>query len=186
MLPGMANFIPERKLRRDPNGVPIIPDKVADKISQGKRNFSIEEVVGEKAVEAIAAGNAQRGAPIHAEALRPMSREEARQRTTFDGQSLPNLPTTRRVIPAPFKRPVINLQVPGAPRKEWRYIRADELAEGDIVPGVGKVVEVGSHIDRRTVAGVEGVAVNTFVFAVGQGGQVGVYEPHEQVRAFRF
>lgn len=42
-------------------------------------------------------------------------------------------------LPAPFKRPSIDL---GAPSKAWRTVHTSTLQEGDIVPDCGAVVAV--------------------------------------------
>ena len=85
-----------------------IPDSLGrdlDKAAAGKIPAPpIEAFMSDAALEQVARNTAASGAPVHAEDLRPISAAEAAARTTFDGERLPSLPATRRVIPPPFRR----------------------------------------------------------------------------------
>lgn len=169
------------------NSIPTIPDKVADKLQSGK-DVAIEELISESTLEADAAAKARRSAPVHAGALKPISKAEAARRTTFDGQSLPRLPSTRRVIPEPFRRPVISLSLPWEPKKVWSYVRADQVLAGDIVPDIGLVQSVSQTTRREVLAtpvmGWTDVAVGTDVTITGPERYVTV-DATDQVRVFR-
>lgn len=169
------------------NSIPTIPDKVADKLQSGK-DVAIEELISESTLEADAAAKARRSAPVHAGALKPISKAEAARRTTFDGQSLPRLPSTRRVIPEPFRRPVISLSLPWEPKKVWSYVRADQVLAGDIVPDIGLVQSVSQTVRREVLAtpvmGWTDVAVGTDVTITGPERYVTV-DATDQVRVFR-
>lgn len=169
------------------NSIPTIPDKVADKLQSGK-DVAIEELISESTLEADAAAKARRSAPVHAGALKPISKAEAARRTTFDGQSLPRLPSTRRVIPEPFRRPVISLSLPWEPKKVWQYVRADQVLAGDIVPDIGLVQSVSQTVRREVLAtpvmGWTDVAVGVDVTITGPERYVTV-DATDQVRVFR-
>lgn len=130
--------------------LPIIPDKVAAKIRKGQ-DVPLEEV-SEAAVGLLEETNASRRKPVHAGDLKPITKAQAASLVsgTPDGKlrrgAMPNAPATRRVIPDPFRRPSVNLQVPGEPRPDWGYCRADRVQEGDIIPDLGRVVAVESRI----------------------------------------
>ena len=131
----------------------------------------------------LAVQTAAAAAPVHAEDLTPISRDEAARRTTFDGQSLPAMPSTRRVIPAPFRRDRIS----GAEHhgKTWQSVRADQVRAGDIVPDLGLVASAHERLRRETVAGVAGVPTRVEFVLTGAGGVVRALRPDAQVRVFR-
>ncbi len=53
----------------------------------------------------------------------------------------PAMPKVRAGFqPTPFQRPSIDLD--RSVRREWRRIDADEISEGDILPGIGRVTAV--------------------------------------------
>jgi hypothetical protein len=120
--------------------------------------------------------------PVHAEDLRPISRAEAARRTTFDGEHLPGLPATRRVIPPPFRRDRIDVDHHG---KTWRSIPADEVSSGDMTELVGKVTGIVSVLRRETIAGRAGVAVGTDIILTGAGGVTATVDVAAPVRVFR-
>lgn len=130
------------------------------------------------------AENATRAAaePVHAEDLRPISRAEAATRTTFDGEHLPGLPATRRVIPPPFRRDRIAVDHHG---KTWQSIPADEVSAGDMTELVGKVVLVQSVLRRDTISGYRDVAVGTDIILTGAGGVTVAVDAAARVRVFR-
>jgi hypothetical protein len=131
--------------------LPVIPDKVAAKLQDGK-DVSLEEL-SSAAAEQRAQRESARATPLRGETLKPISRAAAN--TLMTGNSaghlqrgtIPRAPATRRVIPPPFRRETISIRVPGEPVPEWRNLRADQVKEGDIVPGVGRVVST-KHATR--------------------------------------
>lgn len=129
--------------------VPVIPDKVAEKIQAGKKDWAIEEVLGEATVEKVAAENVARAEPVRAGQLTPITHAEAARRRTQRGETLPNMPTMRRVIPEPFRRERISIRVPGEPQKVWMSVKAVQVCPGDIVPDVGLVQDVRSRVRHR-------------------------------------
>jgi hypothetical protein len=130
--------------------LPVIPDKVAKAIQDGK-DVSLESI-SEAASEIREKAGLEKAKPLDARTLTPITRHRANQIVSGspDGKLqrgvLPRAPATRRVIPAPFQRERIEIRVPGEPRPEWRNVRADQVRPGDIVPGVGMVMD----ITRRT------------------------------------
>jgi hypothetical protein len=120
--------------------------------------------------------------PVHQGDLVPISPAEAASRTTFDGESLPSLPKLRRVIPEPFRRERVSLDRHG---RAWQNCRADLVAKGDVVPGVGRVVKTEHKISYGTVAGMSDVATGMSVVITGVGGNVLNLQPGDSVKAFR-
>jgi hypothetical protein len=120
--------------------------------------------------------------PVHAEDLVPISQAEAAERTTIRGDTLPRMPTTRPVIPAPFRRPSIHIAHHG---RTWQPCRAEDVEVGDTVPDLGRVA--GRQIVRRyeTVAGVPDVLVGMKVILTGAGGIERAFDLTEPVRAHR-
>lgn len=49
---------------------------------------------------------------------------------------------TRKVMPAPFARPRIDLDGAGQVNRDWQVIPVHQVAKGDTVPGVGLVYDV--------------------------------------------
>lgn len=122
-------------------------------------------------------------APVHAEDLTPISREQAASRTMLTrGGPLPSMPTHRRVIPEPFRRPSIHVTHHG---RTWQPCRADAVDVGDTVPDVGVVTE--REIIRRTetVAGVPGVLTGMKIKLTGAGGVERVFDLDTPLRAHR-
>lgn len=182
-----------------PGHVLEIPDSLGrdvDKAREGKiAPPPVEAFMSPAALEQ--AEKAASTAPVHAEDLRPISKAEAGRRTTFDGETLPGVPATRRVIPAPFRRPRIAIDHHG---KTWQTVRADQVREGDIVPGLGRVAEAGEMVlyaprrdflepaEREYLTEdelVEPVAHGTAIRVLGAGANVLMLRPHDQVRVFR-
>lgn len=62
----------------------------------------------------------------------------------IEGVALPSVPkgTVRRKTPTPFARPAISIGTPTAAKRVWRWIAVQDLAPGDVIPGVGLVREV--------------------------------------------
>ena len=121
-------------------------------------------------------------APVHAETLRPITRYEANQRTTFNGTSLPSMPAPRRVIPPPFRRPSIN---GGKHGKTWQNVRADQVRKGDIIPEIGLVQETRELLTRETVAEVDSVPTGVAYVITGGDGTEYKFAPGHQLQVFR-
>lgn len=150
--------------------------------------------------------DASHSGPVHAENLVPISKAEARRRTTFDGESMPKFPATRRVIPAPYRRDRV---VGGSHGKSWRTLIAGAIRVGDIITDLGLVVdrrEVTAYATREHVAagmahsnlmyadvdgipeGVEEedlVAIEPGYFIIGAGGKGAIFRCNAEVKVFR-
>ena len=148
-----------------------------------------------------------RPGPVRAENLVPISKAEAKRRLTFDGDTMPKFPATRRVIPAPYQRDRVT---GGQHGKKWRELVAQQIHPGDIIPDIGLVVRVEertlyatrsdaeaghAHVDPL-VGGPDGeipagyaeedvVAAGMAVLVVGAGGNVSVFRPDSEGRVFR-
>lgn len=153
-----------------------------DKAREGKLKnaLPVEAFLSEGAL-AEAERNTQ-ALPVHQEDLIPISPAEAASRTTFNGEGMPGLPKLRRVIPAPFSRDRVDLTRHG---RTWQTCRADEVAAGDMVVDVGRVVSAEPVIRYETVAGIPDVATGMSVVIKGAGGNELVLQPGDSVRAFR-
>lgn len=162
-----------------------IPDSLGrdvDKAREGKLKgtLPVEAFMSEGALEEVAASTAQ--ATVHAEDLQPITKAEAAARTTFDGEHLPRAPRTMRVLPPPFKRPRFDLDRHG---RAWQTCRADEVAEGDVVPDIGRIAATRTDIRYETVAGIPDVATGMKVILTGIDGNAVAFDPGQPVRAFR-
>jgi hypothetical protein len=115
--------------------------------------------------------------PVHAENLVPISPAQAAARNTFDGQSLPRHPVTRRVIPAPFRRDSIRA---GRHGKTWQEALAGTVRPGNMVPDVGMVIAVDQQIRRD-----DGIPVGIDLVITGAGGNELITDPGARVRVFR-
>ncbi len=67
---------------------------------------------------------------------------------------LPSHPRVRTRMPKGFQRPSIDLDGKGrAVKRDWKQIRADQVLEGDNVPGIGVITEIerfeGNDIEGR-------------------------------------
>lgn len=193
-----------------------IPDSLGrdvDKVREGKLKGTIpvEAFMSDAALAQVEKQTREAAAPVHAESLQPISHAEALRKRTFNGETLPDFPQTRRVIPPPFQRPRINA---GRHGKTWQYCSASEVQPGDLVPGVGTVETVDEQVvyatredilgdlalstivdgaevtvtrEQAQVMGIldEQVAVGTAVVLTGQGGNVKALRPGDQVQVFR-
>lgn len=135
-----------------------------------------------------------KGAPIPIESLTPIAKNDPRAQVKFDGQSMPKAPSMRHVKPKPFQRARFDLD---RHNREWQWCRADQVDEGDMVVGVGRVVSarvVIRKVHRAVLAGgtapkrvkaYDMVAVGTDIELEGMGGTVVRVDAGEQVKAFR-
>jgi hypothetical protein len=145
----------------------------------------VEAFMSDAALEQVGRQTAAVAAPVHAEDLVPITKAEAAARTTFDGEHLPRVPSTRRVIPAPFRRPRFDLDRHG---RTWSACRADAVKKGDMVAVDGtsfRVDAVETVIRYETVAGIPDVATGMKVIITGIAGNQVVLDPGSSVRAFR-
>jgi hypothetical protein len=170
-----------------PAHVITIPDSLGrdvDKAREGKiAPPPMEAFMSDAALEQVEQQTAAAAAPLHAEDLVPITRQEGARRTTFDGETLPNLPATRRVLPPPFRRPQISIDHHG---REWASCPVEAVKAGDMVIDVGRVAcDPEEEVQRDTVAGVSGVAIGMKVILTGISGNRLAYEPGSSVRAFR-
>jgi hypothetical protein len=145
----------------------------------------MEAFMSGAALEQVAAQTAAATSPVHAEDLVAISPAEAARRTTFDGEHLPKMPATRRVIPPPFRRPRFDLDRHG---RQWTNCRADMVEKDDMVAVGGQAFRVASTetvIRYETVAGIPDVAVGMKILLTGIAGNQVAFEPGQDVRAFR-
>lgn len=66
---------------------------------------------------------------------------------------IPNaLPRTSvgKIIPAPFKRPSIDLDKVG---REWKWVPPETISEGDIIPDLGLIKRVNTQEGRVFITG---------------------------------
>ena len=170
-----------------------IPDSLGrdvDKAREGKLKgtLPVEAFLSDAALGQQEAATRAAMAPVHAEDLRPITKAEAARRTTFDGEHLPKVPATRRVIPEPFQRPRVSLVSVEGPThgRAWTSCAADKIAEGDMVVDIGRIACDAEVVIRyETVAGIPDVAVGMKVILTGVSGNRVPFEPGTHVRAFR-
>lgn len=172
-----------------PGHILEIPESLGrdvDAFYAGKRPAPpMEAFMSDAALEQVAAQTAAAATPVHAEDLVPITKAEATRRTTFDGETLPNMPATRRVIPAPFKRPRFDLDRHG---RDWTTCPAEKVAKGDMVAVGGQAFRVESveQVNRyETVAGIPDVATGVKVIITGIAGNQAEFDLGQNVRAFR-
>jgi hypothetical protein len=167
------------------DALPTIPDKIVDAIEAGK-DVPIEALVSPGALDAHMEAEARRSEPVHMEDLTAVAKGDPRIAMNFDGESLPNAPATRRVIPAPFRRPRIEL---GHHGKSWQRLDACEVQPGDIVPDLGKITcsEAVTQYEPRHLfvpgGGDDRVAVRVDWVLTGLGGTAH-FGRHEKLNVF--
>jgi hypothetical protein len=170
-----------------PGHVFEIPESLGrdvDAFYEGKRPAPpIEAFMSDAALDQVAAQTAAASAPVYAEDLVPITKAEAARRTTFDGEHLPKMPATRRVIPPPFRRERISLDRHG---RTWTTCPAEDVKAGDVVVDIGRVDRDAELVTRyETVAGIPDVAVAMKVIITGISGNRVPFTPGTRVRAFR-
>lgn len=158
-----------------------------DAFYAGKRPAPpVEAFMSDAALEQVDAQTAAAAAPVHAGDLIPISKAEARTRTTLDGEHLPMMPATRRVIPEPFRRQRFDLDRHG---RDWTTCPAEAVKKDDMVAVDGQAFRVACDaetvIRREPVAGYSGVAVGMKVIITGIAGNRVAFDPGTRVRAFR-
>jgi hypothetical protein len=163
-----------------------IPDSLGrdvDRYREGKGEAPpMDAFMSDESLAQVEAQTAAAATPVHAEDLVPISAGEAAERTTIRGETLPRMPTTRRVIPAPFRRPSIRITHHG---RAWQPCRAEDVEVGDTVPDLGLVTDRQIVTRYATVAGVPDVAIGMKVILTGAGGIEQAFDLTEPVRAHR-
>lgn len=110
--------------------------------------------------------------PVHAENLIPISPQQGAAMRAIDPESgsLPKFPSTRRVLPAPFKRDVVT---GGSHGKAWTLVTAERVRPGDIVTDMGLISAVEEQI----------VYENLDLFVHGESGpeHLGTWKPDDKV-----
>lgn len=173
--------MPER-----PDHILEIPDSLGrdvDAWREGRREApDMEAFMSDRSLEMVEQQTAQAAAAVPAESLTAISPAQAAEMTRFDGETMPNLPRTRRVIPAPFARQRISITHHG---RRWMPCAAGDVQVGDTVPGIGLVT--ARQVVRRTeaVAGTSGVTTGMKVILTGKGGTSVSLDVGERVQAHR-
>jgi hypothetical protein len=148
----------------------------------------MEAFFSDSTLEAADAATAASAGPVRAESLIPISRAEAASRETFNGSTLPGHPVTRRVIPRPFQRTRV---VGGRHGKKWQERTLIGVRPGDIVPDVGRVVDVSEAVRYRDrnefIDGAEpgNIAVGLDIVLTGAGGSELRGPASQSIRVFR-
>lgn len=169
-----------------PDHIIEIPDSLGrdvDAFREGRGPApDMEAFMSDESLAMVERNTAQAASAVPAESLTPISTAQAAEMTRFDGETMPNLPRTRRVIPAPFQRQRISITHHG---RRWMPCLAEDVRPGDTVPGIGLVT--GRQVVRRhePVAGVSGVTVGMKVILTGKGGNAVTLDAHERVQAHR-
>jgi hypothetical protein len=179
--------VPRKKsgYKHDDDNIPYMTDPMKKALDEGK-DLPIEQLVSGAGLDAIEASKARRAAPVRMDQMKPITKAEATRRRTQFGETLPNMPATKRVIPKPFERPRVVVSSFGGHRKTWQSVRVDEVQEGDIIPDLGRVVEITEQIRREDVGPAKDVATGVTIILVGMGGNVAAFrDPHERLQAFR-
>lgn len=156
-----------------------------DKARAGKLKgaLPVEAFLSDAALDQQAAATRAAMAPVHAADLVPITKAEAQRRVTFDGETLPRVPATRRVIPEPFQRPRFDLDRHG---RAWTTCPVEAIEAGDMVVDLGRIARAPEFdIRYETVVGIEDVATGMKVILTGIAGNQAVYAPGTYVRAFR-
>jgi hypothetical protein len=169
-----------------PDHIIEIPDSLGrdvDAFREGRGEAPpMEAFMSDASLEQVERQTAQAAAAVPAESLTPISAARAAEMTRFDGETLPNLPRTRRVIPAPFQRQRISITRHG---RRWMPCLAEDVRPGDTVPGVGLVTARQVVRRHESVAGASGVTVGMKVILTGKGGASVTLDAHERVQAHR-
>lgn len=108
--------------------------------------------------------------------------------TEIHGIQLPAKPPAqiRQGMPQPFQRPSIDLGGGSEIKREWRTLAVTEIAEGDIIPGIGVVTYVEEYIKlpETTLSSRSDQRTAWTVTIRGGEGNERVYQGHETVLAF--
>lgn len=178
-----------------------IPDSLGRDIDSGKAaNRDITDFLPDSMSQQLL--DMSSPGPVHAENLIPISAQQGAGLRTIDpaSGSLPKMPATRRVIPAPYKR---DRAVGGSHGKAWMLTTAEKIAPGDIVTDVGLITRVISQVchDEEQQAKAEHIhltrdiregcpacfppATGMEYEVTGAGGKILVYAAGTEVKVFR-
>jgi hypothetical protein len=58
----------------------------------------------------------------------------------------PNRGRPSKKLPKPFSRPRIEIGGSSTEKKDWQWVNAFDLEEGDIIAGEGVVLEIKTHV----------------------------------------
>jgi hypothetical protein len=141
----------------------------------------IEAFIHDDVLEEISR-NTGAAATVSEQDLVPITKAEAARRVTFDGEHLPRVPSTRRVLPAPFRRERISLDRHG---RQWTECPVEKVQPGDVVPDVGRIKSAETVTRYEPTVGVPDVAVGMKVILTGVAGNRVAFDPGASVRAFR-
>jgi hypothetical protein len=171
--------------KHDDDNIPYMTDPMKKALDAGK-DLPIEQLVSGPGLEAIEADKARRSAPVRMDQMKAITKGEAARRRTQHGESLPNMPATKRVIPKPFQRDRLVVSSSNGHQKTWQHVRVDEVQVGDIIPDLGRVVEITEQVRREDIGSVKDVATGVTTILVGLGGKVAAFrELHERIQVFR-
>ncbi len=169
-----------------PGHVIEIPDSLGrdvDRYREGKGEAPpIDAFMSDASLAQVEAQTAQAARAVPAEALTPITHAQAAELTRFDGETMPKIPRTQRVIPPPFRRDRIDISHHG---RTWQRVNAEDVAAGDTVPGVGLVVKAETVRRLQPVAGYGGVVEGMKVILTGKSGTPVTFDLGEQVQAHR-
>jgi hypothetical protein len=195
------HYMGERMPGKIKDMLPLIPDHVVEALDKGV-DVPMEAFSSGAAREHLQDRMAARNEPVHAENLIPVARNDPRIAGfgKLDGEHLPRMPARKRVIPAPFQRPRIEI---GHHGRTWKLVLASQVREGDIVPDIGRIVSAQERIDYRMRSEIFGsmtlyagetppeqgpdgeeVAVGTVIIIEGLSGVRKAFRPGAQLRVF--
>lgn len=169
-----------------PGHVIEIPDSLGrdvDRWKEGKGEAPpVEAFMSDASLDQVAAQTAQVARAVPAESLTPISKAQAAELTRFDGETMPLIPRTQRVIPPPFRRDRIEVSHHG---RKWLPTLVEDVSIGDTVPGVGIVVKVERVRRLEPVKGWGGVVEGMKVILTGPSGTPVPFDLGERVQAHR-
>jgi hypothetical protein len=169
-----------------PGHIIEIPDSLGrdvDRWKEGKGEAPpIDAFMSDASLDQVAAQTAQVARAVPAESLTPITHAQAASLTRFDGDTMPLIPRTQRVIPPAFRRPSIEISHHG---RAWERVNAEDVARGDTVPGVGLVVKAETVRRLQPVDGWGGVVESMKVILTGKSGTSVAFDLGEQVQAHR-
>lgn len=169
-----------------PGHVIEIPDSLGRDVDRWKEGKGaappMEAFVSDASLAQVEAQTAQAARAVPAESLTAITKAQATELTRFDGQTMPMIPRTQRVIPAAFQRPRIDISHHG---RTWQQVSAEDVAVGDTVPGVGLVVKAERTRRFEPVDGWDGVVESMKVILTGKSGTPVVFDLGERVHAHR-
>lgn len=142
----------------------------------------IDAFMSDASLDQVQAQTAQVARAVPAESLTPISKAQAAELTRFDGERMPLIPRTQRVIPPPFRRDRIDISHHG---RTWQRVSAEVVAVGDTVPGVGLVARTETVRRLEPVDGWGGVVESMKVILTGKSGTPAEFDLGEKVQAHR-